>query len=330
MAINPDQIKSQSLNAYNQWKDQWRTHAKEHSRFAMKPFSDFLNTGIGKAALCVANGASFEKELEVIKSQQGNVDIVACDKTLGHLLDNGITPAYAVVCDANVNYEKYMEKWKDKLANTILFINVCGNPQWTRNGNWKDVYFFANTDVLGSEKEFMELSGCPNQIAAGTNVSNAMVIALTQCDNSGRKNYFGYDKILLIGFDYSWMPDGNYYSFDKDGSGKYQYMRHLYLPNINGKIAYTSTNLAFSAQWLAEYIKAFKLPIVQCSKDSILPTKKMGVLSKQMEYSFNREDKDKVKKITDAVRKLRGALSELEGQMNAIGKDHYLAYLASV
>lgn len=328
--MDTEQIKKQSICAYNQWAKQWREHAKIHSKYAMKPFRDFMNIGIGKAVLLVANGASFEKEIEVIKEKQNHVDILACDKTLGHLIDHGVTPTYVVVCDANVNYEKYMEKWKDKLQNTVLFINVCGNPKWTQNGNWKDIYFFANTDVLGSEKEFMEISGCQNQIPAGTNVSNCMVVLLTQSDNSGRKNYFGYDKLLLIGYDYSWLPDGNYYSFNQSGDGKHNYMRHLYLPAINGKITYTSTNLAFSAQWLAEYVKAFKLPVVQCTKDSIFATKKMGVLSEQMEYSFKREDKEKVRNITDAMRKLRTALTDLEGQMNVIGKEHYLSYLGSV
>ena len=128
--LNKDQIMQQSLQAYNQWKDIWRKHAKENSVHEMKSLDDFKNTGVGKAVLCVANGYSFELEIETIKKHRENVDILACDKTLGHLIDHGIKPDFVIVCDANVNYEKYMEKWKDQLQDTVLFSNVAANPKW--------------------------------------------------------------------------------------------------------------------------------------------------------------------------------------------------------
>jgi hypothetical protein len=151
--LTTEDITQQSLRAINQWGTLWRTHAKEHSKYEMRSLEELENVGIGKAVVCVANGYSLELEIETLKKYQGNVDILCCDKTLGHLLDNGITPTYCIVCDAKVSYEKYLEPWKDKLQNTILFQNVCGNPEWTNQGNWKDRYFFVNKDVLGSEKD---------------------------------------------------------------------------------------------------------------------------------------------------------------------------------
>lgn len=181
--MNDKMIRAQSEAAYKQWAPQWRKHTKENSIFEMKSIHELENHGVGRAVLCVANGYSFEENIETIKKYQHNVDIFACDKTMGHLLDNGITPKFVMMCDANVDYEKYMAPYKDKLQDIILIANICGNPEWTKNGNWKDKYFFINKDILGSEKEFSEMSGCTNFIPAGTNVSNAMVVMLTQSDN---------------------------------------------------------------------------------------------------------------------------------------------------
>jgi hypothetical protein len=330
MSLSSEQIKQQSLAAYNQWAEQWRRHAKHHSKYDMKPLSDFQNSGIGRAILCVANGYSFELEIETIKKHRENVDILACDKTLGHLLRHGIKPDFVIVCDANVNYEKYLEPWKDQLQDTVLFASVAANPEWADKGNWKDRYFFTLVDVLGSEKEFQALSGCRNAIPAGTNVSNSMVVFLTQSDNDGRRNFFGYDKILLIGFDYCWREGGSYYAFDKDGGGKANYMRHVYTRNIANDLCYVSNNLGFSAQWLQQYVETFKLPVVQCSRESVLSLKNIAALSDQMKYSYKREDREKVSALVRLRRELMAKAKEAEESLNSIGRDHHYAHMGTV
>jgi hypothetical protein len=327
--MTEQQILEQSKAAYKQWCEQWREHATYHSKHKMLSLTDFENVGIGKAILCVANGYSFEENIETIKANSKKVDILCCDKTLGHLLDNGITPTYCMVCDANVDYEKYMEPYKDKLQNTVLFVNVCGATKWTDNGNWKSIYFFANKDILGSEKEFMKLSGCPNAIPAATNVSNAMVVFLTQSDNYGKRNFFGYDKILLIGYDYSWRFDGNYYAFDKDGGGKKYYMRHLYLNTFDGDWAYTSGNLIFSASWLDKYVKTFRLPVVQCSKKGIYSGLKFGNLKEQLDYLHKPEHSNLVRQQVSQLKLINAAKKDLENKILAIEKEHNTQFLVS-
>jgi hypothetical protein len=328
--MRDETLVKQSKTAYAQWSEQWRAHAKEHSQYPQLSLSKFENSGIGKSLLLVANGFSLEENIETIKKNQKNVDILCCDKTLGHLLDNDIIPQFCVVCDANVNYEKYLEKYKDKLQDTILFINVCGNPKWTKFGNWKDVYFFINKDVIESEKEFSKISGCNNFIAAGTNVSNAMVILVTQSDNEGRKNFFGYDKYLLIGYDYSWKSGGKYYAFDQDGGGKEQYMKHLYFNLQSGKIAYSSGNLIFSRDWLTKYIQAFNLPIVQCNKDSLLQLKASGDLDYQMQYGYKKEDAREMKELVSEFDLIRKKYNLIKNKMQEISKDHWLNFQKSI
>lgn len=329
--MNEDMIRKQSETAYKQWAVQWREHAKLHSKYAMKPMSDFENIGIGKAIVLAANGYSLEQEMETLKEHQGNVDILACDKSLGHLIRNGVKPTYLLVADANVDYEKYLKPYEDQLDETILFMNVCGNPKWSENGNWKDRYFFVCKDVIQSEKEFSALSGCPNILVAGTNVSNSMMVLLTQCDNEvGRRNFFGYDKLLLVGFDYCWNPEHKYYAYNVDGNGKSQYMRHHYVKNGAGEHVYTSQNLAFSAMWGAKYVDSFKIPVVQCSKQSIFMTPWRGVLKDQMRYGYKREDSDKVRSLTREMAELKGKMLGLQNQARTIALDHHKALLASV
>lgn len=324
--MNDQTIRQQSNAAYGQWAVQWRKHAVTHSAYKQKPLADFENVGVGRAVLCVANGFSFEEQIETLKKYQHNVDILCCDKTLGHLLDNGIIPTYCMVCDANVNYEKYLKPYEEKLRKTTLFINVCANPEWSENGNWKDKYFFVNQDIIDSHLEFSKLSGCKNFMPAGTNVSNAMVILLSQSDNTARRNVFGYDKILLLGYDYSWKFGGKYYAFNEDGNGKAQYMRHSYAVTPSGAFCYTSGNLAFSKEWLAKYVGAFNLPVLQCAPDSILQFGKSAKLEEQMQYSHKPEDRARVRDMVKELRAMDQKSLALHKKINEIGKDHYWAH----
>lgn len=320
-------IVSQSKNAYNQWCVQWREQSKYHSKHEMKSLKDFENIGIGRAVLCIANGKTFEDEWELIKKYQDNVDIMCCDKTLGQLLKLGITPQYCMLCDANVSYETYMKPYEDKLKDTILFSNVCANPKWSDNGNWKDKYFFINKDVLGSEKEFIELSGCNNIIPAGTNVSNAMVIILTQCDEKGYMNFFTYDFILCIGYDYSWTDEG-YYAFDKTGNGKMNYMKHIHTYNSKAESCYTSGNLDFSAKWFSKYVKTYKLPVKQCSKKSIVGFEFLGDLEHYIKYRYKPENAEVIKQLQDKRLLLKKEVKEIENKVHTITWDHYLNKVA--
>lgn len=309
--------------------DIWRKYAREHAKLAPhKNISDFQNSGVGKAIVLVANGASFEEQIEVLKAHKNEVDIMCCDKTLGHLIDNGITPTFCLVADCKINYEKYMKPWEDKLNKTTLFMNVTANPQWSFNGNWKSKYFFVNFDVLRTEKEFSALAGgCPNQIAAGTNVSNAMMIFVTQSDNKARRNFFGYDKIILLGFDYSWRPEGSYYAFDKTGKGKHNYMRHVYAVNRNAEMVYTSSNLLFSAQWLENYLKIFKLPVVNCSVNGILGGAPTRPLAEQLPYRFKTAHRDIVKSDMRRRDELMNEIKKIENRIVTYGEMHWKNYI---
>lgn len=319
------EIIKQSKAALGQWEKQWLEHAKIHSRFAMQSNVDLQNTGIGKAALAIATGYSFEKDIETIRENQGLCDIFCVDKSLKSCLENGITPNYVIVCDANVSAEKYLFPVADKLENTTLVVNVCANPKWTANGNWKDIRFFVNRDVLQSEKKFGELSKCPveNWIPAATNVSNALLVFLTQSDDRGARNFFGYDKILMSGYDYCWN-DNNYYAFNKNGDGKINYMRNVYCYNLNQDLVYTSTNLLFSSRWMDKYIKSYNLNIFQTSKLSILEGKKyVDNLAEQMRYQYDHGDSASVIDMLNYKSELQKKINDMNAEIIRLGRKHY-------
>lgn len=326
--LKDTEIRKQSEQAVRQWDSIWSKHCKIHKKEfpEMKSLDDFHNIGIGKSLILVVSGASFEKDIETLKEKQNNCDILCCDKTLGHLLKAGIKPTYCLVCDASVDYKLYMEEHKDQLQDTILFMCVSGNVEWSMNGNWKDKYFFANKDILGSEKKYMELSGCKNAIPAATNVSNALLVFVTQADNMGYRNHFGYDVYGLVGFDYSWTQDGSYYAFNKDGDGKHNYMRHIHMRNTKGKRVFTSTNLEFSAKWITKYNDVFKLPLVQCSDSTIFDVQKYMPLGKVMDYTYKVGDSIMVRSKAHKARKLQKELSTIKNELNNIGSDHLKSY----
>jgi hypothetical protein len=328
--MNESEVVQQSRTALKQWREQWERQSKENSKWEMKPLNDFINHGVGKAIVLVGNGYSLEENIEDLKEHQDNVDIMCCDKSLGHLIENGITPQFCIVCDANVNFE-YMEKYQDQLQDTILFMNVCANPEWADNGNWKDKYFFVNKDVLKSEDIFIKLSGCQNVIPAATNVSNAMVVFATQCDDKGGRNFMGYDKIILLGYDYSWRLNDKYYAFDKEAKQKTNYMRHMLIQDRSGQLCYTSTNLHFSAKWLTKYLSVFpNIPVVSGSSHTLLQGIKIGDFKQQIQYSYKREDNAKVKEMSQRMTELQAEVAQLQNELVKIGRDHYMAYKLTV
>lgn len=331
MGMGKDEVVKQSEAAYSQWCERWRKQAKENSTHAGKSFNDLANTGLGKAMVLVANGYSLEKNIEKLKAIKDNVDILCCDKSLKILIEHDIKPTYCLVCDAVVSYEDYMQEVADKLQDTTLLMNVCANPKWSKGGNWKDQYFFVNKDVINSEHEFMSISGCPNVIPAGTNVSNALVVIATQSDERGARNFFAYDKYILVGFDYCWTLNTPYYAFDFDGSGKRNYMRHAYSVTNGSGFCCTSQNLEFSARWLDKYIKAYGHTVVQTSDVSILELGKIHDLADQGKYRFRPEDSGFVKDLLSKRQELLDKIkNEIDLVIGRISKDHHSNVMNSI
>lgn len=329
-ALSSKEIVEQSKTAYKQWAKQWREHAETHKAMGIhSTFHDYSNTGVGRVLLLAGNGYSLEENFETIQEYRSNIDIMCCDKSLGHFIERGIKPDYVVVCDANVSYEKYCMPWEDKLDQTTLFVNVCANPEWTK-ANWKQKCLFVNMDSINSEAEFGPLSGCQNFLPAATNVSNQMLVLVTQSSNKGRNNWFGYDKIVLIGFDYCWHKDGNYYAFDHDADGKSNYMRHAICLDRDFRECFSSTNLIFSAKWLDDYIRGFQLPVVSGTKRTLLASTPTKNLETQLQYTYKPHDAVTVRGLTDLKGQLLAQINKIDQRLSRMGHDHLMSYRHSI
>lgn len=302
MALTYQDVKKQSTAVFsNMGTRVWIPNAEKNAKFPHKSTDEFKDIGIGKVLVCVATGPSLERAIPILKQYRDKCDILACDKSFGILAEHGIIADYVNVSDASIS-TKWLEPYIEHTKNVKLLSNPYANPEWV--AMWKGPrYFYINVDVLGTEKIFQKILGPETRcIAAGSNVSNAMLVFMTGCDNENiYANFSGYEKYLLVGYDYAWEPDGNYYAFSNP-MPKRNYMHHLTMLDVVGKPVFSSENLLFSARWLVDYLKAFShLDVVNCSAQGLLDIR-LGDLGRMLK-SYNTEKQIAVREAYDRCKK---------------------------
>lgn len=306
----------QSMSVYSQFgESKWKPYARENFKLDHKNAGELFNSGIGKTLVLCAMGASLEQHIDVLRKYRDRVDILTCDKGFGPMLEAGVKPDYVMICDCNVlagHYEKYMMHSQG----VKLLATVYANPMWTKP--WMgERYFYINRDAIESEKVFQKIFGLDTRtIPASSNVSNAMLVFFTGCDEYNRFNWGGYEKYILLGYDYSWEPGGNYYAWSNPVP-KRHYMNHRTLLDAHGEIVHTSENLMFSAKWIAMYLKAFpQLPVVNCSGRGLLENCRRGDLENEL---------SKINPDRSAVELVRSAFTAAQHANEALNKakDHF-------
>jgi len=261
--------KRQSLEVFGQFgHTKWIPNAKENAKLERRSAFELQNVGLGKTLVLVAMGASLEENIDVLKQHRGKVDILCCDKAFVPLMERGIKPDYVMICDANIparHYETHVLQTND----IVLIATPYANTLWTKP--WLGPrYFYVNKDAINSEEIFIPIMGKDTRvIPASSNVSNAMVVFMTGSDERKRLNWGGYEKYLLVGYDYSWRPKENYYAWSNP-IPKRHYMHHLTMHDFKGHYSFTSHNLLFSARWLYDYVTFHQVPVVNCSERGLL------------------------------------------------------------
>jgi len=267
--VSHDEVLNQSLQVWNQFgQSKWIPFAKENAKLKRNNANDLKGCGIGKVLVLAAMGESLEEQIDDLKQYQNRVDIMTCDKGFVPLLKNGIKAKYVMVCDSNIRYA-HIEDYVKDTEDVILISTPYAHPAWTTM--WKGPrYFYVNKDAIHSEKIFLPIIGEDSRvIPASSNVSNAMFVFMTGCDETTQSNWSGYDKFLLIGYDYCWRANGSYYSWDNPYP-KNSYMTHRFMLDMKGNPVRTSENLYFSMKWLYSYVTAFNIPVINCSNRGIL------------------------------------------------------------
>ncbi|MHA1866630.1 MAG: 6-hydroxymethylpterin diphosphokinase MptE-like protein, partial [Candidatus Heimdallarchaeaceae archaeon] len=146
MILTPEEVLAQSKNAFNQWENIWREHAKRNGEWYRKlqtSHQDLLFCGIGKTLLCIGFAPSFEDKIDIIKKYKTDaIDIACVDKAYGVLLDNNIKPDFVFIADAGISYERWCEPWVEKTYDITLIANITSNPKWVEN--WRGpIYFYV-------------------------------------------------------------------------------------------------------------------------------------------------------------------------------------------
>jgi hypothetical protein len=264
--LKEKEVLEQSRAAMSQWEPLWRQNATTNGKIFQKngrSFRELLFAGMGRSLVCIANGPSLEENIETLIKYRSNVDVMCVDKCMCDLLSHGVKPNYVIIADAVVDYEKYAEPWINETKDITLLCNITANIKWP--ANWHGpIYFFVNKDNIQSEEIFMGLSGCRDLIPASSNVGNAQVVFATQV--------MGYDEYILLGYDYCWTDDTNYYSWHD--SDKRWWMKHLHMVDGKGNLINSSTNLHFSARWMADYFNVLLssqgVRVTNCSNRGLL------------------------------------------------------------
>lgn len=262
-------VKEQSEAVFNQFgHSKWIPAAKENAKLERGDSRDFANRGLGKFAVLIGMGPSLENNIDAIKKYRDRVDVITCDKGFGALLRQGVKADYVICCDTNIQF-KWLRPHLEETKDVALIATPYASTDWTHF--WKGPkYFFVNRDAIKSERHFIEIMGEKTVIIpAGSNVSNAMLIFFSRCDETSNVNYAAYTKYFLTGYDYSWAPDTNYYAWNNPEPKRF-YMHHRTLLGIDGNTTFTSENLVFSAKWMKQYVTTFNLPVVNCSERGIL------------------------------------------------------------
>lgn len=249
--LKKEEVQRQSEAAYSQWKDTWDIHAKFNAKILKEKGTsckDLLHIGAGRSLLCCGNGPSFEDKIDDIKERSDAVDIASIDKCFGKLLDNGIKPQFVFLADAGIDYETWCKPWIEQTEDILLITNVTANIEWIKN--WKgQIYFYVNKDNIQTEKRYTELSGCYDLLMASSNVGNTVVVFAN--------TYLLYDEYFLIGYDFAWGTDDNYYAF-KDSDKRY-WMGHVLAVDRESRLVSSSQNLLFSGKWLADFYQKHKM-----------------------------------------------------------------------
>lgn len=270
--LSPAEILRQSEGVIQTFGEtKWKPYAKINAKLPQRNLEELRNSGIGKFMVCAVMGQSLEEQVELIKKYRDRIIVTTNDKCFGPLLEHGVKADYVMLCDCNVEV-KHLLPYVEETKGVTLLSSPYGNVDWTTI--WKgDRYFYINRDAVFSELIFKKIFGEDvRTIPASSNVSNAMVVFWTGSDEFQNINWGGFERYLLVGYDYSWRPthDGGHYYAWNDIQPKRFYMQHRTMLDGWKNVVFTSENLVFSAKWLESYITVHRLPVVNCSGRGLL------------------------------------------------------------
>ncbi len=151
--------------------------------------SDLEHKFIGQTALIVAAGPSLNDNIAKIQANRNNFVVIAVNKVVKYLVQNGIIPDFVVCLDAQY-VGKTLDGLESHLSRSNCITDIRSDASLTQKGFNKVFYNFTDTDAflkkLADYNDFIKFGE-----TGGTAASFALVAAVKM----------GFSKIVLTGLD---------------------------------------------------------------------------------------------------------------------------------
>ena len=243
-------------------------------------------------AIVVAAGPSVAEELENLKSAKGRAVIIAVDRILDYLLDNGIEPDFVITIDPM----KQMKHFSSREEITIpLICYYESNHEILFRHKGQKIFCTSNTFI---EEIYLKAKKEPPSLLPSGSVA---IVAYSACIA------LGFKKIALVGQDLAFQEGASHAGGISDQLGE-QY--NLYVEGVDGK------QVKSRYDWM-EFILRYQDLIGYNTQTEVIDTKKKGAwikgtISMSLEDALQRYGRSKESSDENSYKNHRFTLIELK------------------
>lgn len=238
----------------------------------------------GMTAFVVGIGPSLDDQIDDLRQAKGRGVIIATDAALRALLAKGITPDLVVSLDCKPEQKLLWENLPPGVSVPAL-LNSCTHKNTIES--WPGPILFFNqwhTQDELCERILPDVLPELGQLPSGGTVGNMALFAA---------HLMGCDQICAVGMDFCYSKDKKYRATDyKYESERGFGVEGAWLPTViselydnddrlqtsfiakgeDGKEFLTDRELTFYLEGFKDIMAGFKLPIVNCSPDGMIPS----------------------------------------------------------
>ena len=229
-----------STNTGNHYERLWVDNAKANKPLIEKygRAGDALQ-GIGKNKTCVLLGASpaIKDQVETLRELRGDPNFIfmGLSSNIDFLLENGLSPHYMMVAEADPNVERFWTKTDFSLTKDITLIaNICTHPWFLEKwqGDIKFLAIYTTIEKIDRKfnKWFSPINGCGDFFAGlFSQYNTGAAVAFTILES---------EILIFVGNELSFKTREETYYVDREDL-KDKWERHPQI-DINGKKVYTN------------------------------------------------------------------------------------------
>ena len=227
--------------------------------------SDLEGKFVGQAALVAAAGPSLLENIDFIKNNREKFVIFGVNKAIKTLLDNGITPDFAVCADARFVNKTLSSVPAEKLENINCIMNINSDYSILDN-KFKKIFISFPTNDMVINKLAQYNTFIKQQETGGSATTMAFVAAVKM----------GFSKVIMTGVDLAFKGEQVYASgelFNKVSADEMQINNITKtittVPSVTGTDVITSTDYA-------AFVNHFEVLIKELNYSSAYNTSSFG------------------------------------------------------